>query len=131
MSNPTSSYTLIYDGDCAFCSRCVDWGERNLKQWPNCKASQVVDPEQYGLTRKQFSESIWLVSDSIPNFKPLPANRAAAKILQDQSNPFWKAAGIVADIIWLRPIARLIYDLVASNRDKMPGATDECKLPPK
>ena len=125
------NYMLIFDGDCAFCTRCAEWGAANLKPWVATKPSQQVKPEDFGLTAEDFKKSIWLVNTKDPKIAPLAANRAVAKILQNQQNVFWRSFGIILDIWWVRPIASSVYFLVAANREKMPGATDECKIPTK
>lgn len=124
-----ADYLLIFDGDCAFCTRCVEWGAKNLKPWVDTKASSQLNPADFGLTQDDFHKSIWLVQTNNPKSTPLGANRAAAKILQQQKNPFWRALGIVLDIWWIRPIARAGYYLVARNRAKMPGGTAACEVP--
>lgn len=122
---------LIFDGDCAFCTKCVLWGGKRLNPWLETKASQTLNPADFGLTPEDFKKSIWLVNPQNTGQKPLGANRAVAKILQEQHNVLWRALGIVLDIWWIRPIARGTYFLVAKNRGRLPGATAECQLPPK
>jgi len=122
-------FLLIYDGDCAFCTKCVNWGKTNLDPWVNAQPSQALDPKDFGLTAEDFKKSIWLVDTKHPKTTPLAANRAVAKILQNQKNFLWRAVGIILDIWWVRPLASLVYASVAANREKMPGATAECKVP--
>ena len=38
-----SDAVLVYDGDCAFCTRCVDWAERHLPLRPRVVAWQHAD----------------------------------------------------------------------------------------
>jgi predicted DCC family thiol-disulfide oxidoreductase YuxK len=107
----------------------VDWGKAHLNPWVATKASQQLSPADYGLTPEDFKKSIWLINTKEGAAQPLAANRAVAKILQNQKNILWRSLGIILDIWWIRPIASLVYYAVAANREKMPGATDECKIP--
>ena len=123
---------LIYDGDCAFCTRCVLWGQKHLTYFPPCIAYQGIEPARYGLSPQQVSASIWLVSaddQSKSNVPAMPANQAVAAILLGQSNLAWRFLGWAMNLPIARNAARALYYLVARNRHKMPGATDACQLP--
>lgn len=117
---------LIYDGDCAFCTKCVVWGKKHLKNFPAHVAYQLINPNDYALTQSQVAASIWLV---VSNSPALPANLAVAAILKDQPNPLWRALGWAMNLIGARQIARWLYFLVAKNRHRMPGSSQACELP--
>ena len=121
----SNSPTLVFDGDCAFCTACVRWGQRNLKQWPTTVAYQFIDISEHGLTQEQVRTSIWLLPAK------LPANRASAAILKQQRNLFWKLLGVLIDLPILRLLSAAAYRLVARNRHRLPGATEACELPPR
>lgn len=121
----SNSPTLVFDGDCAFCTACVRWGQRNLKQWPTTVAYQFIDVSEHGLTQEQVRTSIWLLPAK------LPANRAVAAILKQQRNLFWKLLGVLIDLPILRLLSAAAYRLVARNRHRLPGATEACELPPR
>jgi predicted DCC family thiol-disulfide oxidoreductase YuxK len=115
--------TLIYDGDCAFCYRCVQWGARNLKVWPTAVAYQSIDANVYGLNQQQVQRSIWLLPQK------LPANRAVADILKQQPDVAWRIIGALMDLPLLRVASKAGYYFVARNRHRLPGATEACELP--
>ena len=117
---------LIFDRDCAFCTKSAAWGKAKLKYFPALKGFQELNPADYGLTKKDVESSIWLIR---PGKKPLSANEAAAAILRSQPNYFWRLLGHLADSYWIKPFAKQLYYIVARNRHKLPGATESCELP--
>ena len=130
-SGKVSNLLLIFDADCAFCQTCVRWGNRHLSGFPKTQGFQHLDLSLGPVTSEQAQQSIWLVSTVDSNFVPLPANRAAAFILKQDTNPLWKALGLVMDLPGFRILARKAYFVVARNRAKLPGATEACELPQK
>ncbi|MFM6980572.1 MAG: thiol-disulfide oxidoreductase DCC family protein [Micrococcales bacterium] len=117
---------LIYDSDCAFCQKCVDWGVKKLAYFPKAIGFQAIQPRDYALTEQDVQSSIWLIQESGAK---LSANRAATAILKSQPKYRWRLLGSIADAYWVAPVARRIYFLLAKNRHKMPGATQACELP--
>jgi predicted DCC family thiol-disulfide oxidoreductase YuxK len=122
MTHPAT--TLIFDGDCAFCTKSVTWGLKNLSAFPNPLPFQDLDPKTYGLTDNDVRKAVWLISGSTV----LSGARAVAWILKGQKNTFWRWLGKLIDLRPVRPIAALGYRLVANNRHRLPGATAECKV---
>lgn len=129
---------LIYDGDCAFCQRCVDWGTRNLAIFPQALSYASIQPERYGLGLADVEQSIWLVDVDAPlerrqrGLAQWSGHVAAARILLGQplKSRFgfvWRALGVA--IILGGPISAAAYRAVARNRHRMPGATAACELP--
>ena len=120
----TTAATLIFDGDCGFCTRCVVWGTSKLSAFPNPKAFQNIDPASYGLTDKDVREAVWLISGSTI----LSGARAVAWIIKQQSGIGWRVLGQFIDWCPIRPFAKVGYRLVAKNRHRLPGASTSCKL---
>ena len=132
------SQILIYDGDCAFCQRCVDWGVRVLPDFPQALAYASILPEQFGLSLEDVQQSIWLI-DVAASLEIRQAgkshwsgHRAAAQILlrqptKSQFGFFWRLLGFL--IILGGPVSAHAYRLVAKNRHRLPGATAACELP--
>lgn len=129
---------LIYDGDCAFCQRCLDWGQRVLPDFPQALSYASIQPEQFGLALEDVQQSIWLVDLGAPLNRrqagkaQLSGHRAAAEILllQPTKSRFgfgWRMFGYL--IILGGPLSALAYRLVAKNRHRLPGATEACELP--
>ncbi len=122
MNGPAT--TLIYDGDCAFCTRCVVWGAANLSAFPNPVAFQSLQPENYGLTDADVRKAVWVISGATV----LSGARAVAWILKGQKSVGWRWFGNFIDWCPIRPISSLVYRIVARNRHRMPGASTECKM---
>lgn len=122
MNGPAT--TLIFDGDCGFCTLCVTWGLKNLSAFPNPLAFQKLDPADYGLSQADVRKAVWLISGSTV----LSGARAVAWILKGQKNYSWRLVGRFIDWCPIRPFAALGYRLVALNRHRLPGASTECKM---
>lgn len=122
MNGPAT--TLIFDGDCGFCTRCVTWGMKNMSAFPNPVAFQIIDPTSYGLTEADVRKAVWLISGNTVR----SGARAVAWILQGQKHSGWRLLGRFIDWCPVRPLAALGYRLVAINRHRLPGASSECKM---
>ena len=118
--------TLVFDGDCAFCTASVEW----LKRW--CRPAVRTVPWQqlnlaaHGLTEAQVTRAVqWLpVSDA-----PVRSGaRAVAYVLLRSRWP-WRPLGalmLLPPISWL---AALGYRIIAANRHRLPGSTPACAIP--
>lgn len=113
---------LIYDGDCAFCNRSLEFGLRHLRWFPNSVAFQEIQTDAFGLTLAQVEESIWLISGD----QKLAGHRAAAWILLAQKNPLHRALGLAIKVGG--PISASAYRWVAKNRHRLPGGTAACEV---
>jgi predicted DCC family thiol-disulfide oxidoreductase YuxK len=116
--------TLIFDGDCGFCTRCVLWGTANLSAFPNPVAFQALNPGDFGLSQAEVRKAVWLISGSTV----LSGARAVAWILKGQKAIGWRLLGGFIDWRPIRPFSQLGYRLVAINRHRLPGASTECKM---
>ena len=132
------SQILIYDGDCTFCQRCVDWGVRVLPAFPQALAYASIQPEAFGLTIQDVQTSVWLVDNGAPlnqrqaGKAQWSGHHAVAQILLQQPTKsqfglFWRAFGYL--LILGGPVSAFGYRLVAKNRHRLPGATPACELP--
>ena len=130
---------LIYDGDCAFCQRCLEWGQRHLPSFPQALSYASIQPADFGLELQDVQESIWLVAPEASiqmrqqGRAQWSGHLAAARILTQQPLKLrfgfgWRMFGYL--IIVGGPISALAYRLVAKNRHRLPGATEACELPP-
>ena len=89
--------TLIYDGDCAFCLRCVQWIQKHFKRVPHIVAWQKADLGTLGLTAEQCQTALqWVSADSS---RILSAHKARL-VTKSQSSGATKGAvtGIGADM---------------------------------
>ena len=133
-----TNQVLIYDGDCAFCQRCLDWGLRTLPEFPQTFSYASIQPERFGLALDDVKQSIWLIDPEADlatrqsGKAQLGGHRAAAGILVQQplKSRFgfgWRMFGYL--LILGGPVSAFAYRLVARNRHRLPGATEACELP--
>jgi predicted DCC family thiol-disulfide oxidoreductase YuxK len=116
--------TLVYDGDCAFCTSSVRWVTRLHLGADVVIAWQHADLAALGLTETQCEDAVQLVADG----RTSSGHAAVARLLL-RSQWWWKPVGLVLltpPVSWL---ARGVYRWIANNRDRMPGGTPACALP--
>lgn len=117
--------TLVYDGDCAFCTRSV-----RLVGWLRADADvlawQFADLEAFGLTPAEAGAAVqWVGADG----RHASGHRAAAAVLGVSRAP-WPLLGralLLPGFSWL---AAHGYAWVATNRYRLPGGTPACALAP-
>jgi predicted DCC family thiol-disulfide oxidoreductase YuxK len=112
---------LLYDGDCAFCTRCAQALERT---GPNAEtvAWQLTDLDELGITEEQAAAAVqWVSIDG----EVRSGHEAIAATLKSAGG-IWKIAGrtiLLPGVSWL---AAKCYRLVATNRHRLPGSTPAC-----
>ena len=122
--NTLTSDFLIWDGDCAFCARCVGFIERRVKTEAKIVAHQKADLLQLGLTTEQCNAALqWVFRDSTTR----SGSRAVAALLRS-SNFGWAILGVTIDLPVVRLISSAIYKVIAKNRQHLPGGTAACAL---
>lgn len=122
--NTLTSDFLIWDGDCAFCARCVGFIERRVKTEAKIIAHQKADLLKLGLTTEQCNAALqWVFRDSTTR----SGSRAVAALLRS-SNFGWAILGVAIDLPVVRLISSAIYKLIAKNRQHLPGGTAACAL---
>jgi len=117
--------TLVYDGDCAFCTRCVRWMERRLPRQPRVIAWQVADLPALGVTEQDCTHAVQWVEGGTH----VGGADGIARLLVWTGGP-WRLLGRLTLLPGVIHIARLAYRWVARNRDRMPGGTAACAVPP-
>jgi predicted DCC family thiol-disulfide oxidoreductase YuxK len=118
--------TLIYDGDCGFCTSSANWVSR---RWTGKSAPAAV-PWQHlpdgraaelHLTVDDFARSAWWIDgDRVEG-----GSRAVAYALRATDGP-WTVAGrllLVPPVSWVAPS---VYRLVARYRHRLPGGSPAC-----
>jgi predicted DCC family thiol-disulfide oxidoreductase YuxK len=123
--------TLIYDGDCGFCSTTVRWLTPRINPTTPIDALpyQWTDLTPYGLTLEAVSAQVHFVTNTLSGTETLTGAYAIAGCLTRCSNPIYRALGTIITIPWLRPIADTGYRLLAKYRHHLPGGTPTCRLP--
>jgi predicted DCC family thiol-disulfide oxidoreductase YuxK len=117
--------TLVYDGDCAFCTSSVQWVPRLRLRVDTVIPWQQADLGALGLTRQQCQDALQWVGD---DGRVGSGHEAVARLLLAGALP-WRPVGavlLVPPVSWL---AARLYDWVAAHRGRLPGGTPACALP--
>ena len=113
--------TLIFDGDCGFCTTSANWVERrttaDVVPW------QRFDLDAAGLTEAEASAAVQWVDGE----QRLSGARAIAAVLR-RCGGAWPLVGRLIDLPPMRPLAALGYRLVARYRYRLPGGTPACRI---
>lgn len=116
---------LVFDGDCAFCTKCANFVERRMKRHPDVVAWQKSDLVALGLSQAQCEEAVqWIGADG----KRASAQHAVARTLVFGGKG-WALLGWLLLVPGISHLAGFVYRLIARNRHRMPGGTAECVLP--
>lgn len=116
--------TLVYDGDCAFCTSSVRALGRLKLRVDDVTPWQFADLAALGLTVQDCDEAAWLVDGD----RRWSGATALGHLLL-RSSWYWKPLGallLTPPVSW---VAKAVYRWVANNRDRMPGGTAACALP--
>jgi predicted DCC family thiol-disulfide oxidoreductase YuxK len=116
--------TLIFDGDCGFCTTSANFIVKESKPTVTAIPYQWADLEEFGLTETQTEKKVYLNIEG----NNYAGHKAVAKLLRLQSNWALKALGVIALIPPFSWSAAVLYWLTAKYRHKLPGGTPACKL---
>ena len=116
--------TLVYDGDCGFCTRSVRVVERlpvrvRVVPWQEADLAALRTTEQ-----RARHEVLW-----VPLRGRVRGGAAAVAELLKHSRFPWPLAGWLMSAPVLRGVAEFAYRRIAENRYRLPGATPACQLP--
>lgn len=118
-------HTLVFDGDCGFCSQCARFAARRLPTGVDVIAWQEVPRlADYGLTMDQVERGVCWVDRSGVVWD---RHRGVARILVAMGRG-WAVLGMVMDLPGLRIAAAVGYRLVARYRHLLPGGTPACRV---
>lgn len=119
-----STATLVYDGDCGFCSTAVRWLEHHLPAMPATEPSQWADLHALGLSAQEAQERVWLVV----NGRRHGGHHAVSVLLRRQPHAGWRLLGWLLAFPPFSPFAAAGYALVARYRHRLPGGTPTCRM---
>ncbi|MEI8024377.1 MAG: DUF393 domain-containing protein [Actinomycetota bacterium] len=115
---------LIWDGDCAFCARCVQFIQKRIRTSAKIVAHQKTDLKVLGLTTEQCNQALqWVNGEG----RIRSGSRAVAELLKT-ANSVWPVLGVLIDLPIIRLFSSAIYKLIAKNRQHLPGGTAACAL---
>ena len=123
-SPPITAGTLVYDGDCGFCTTTARWVERRLSDDCQVVPSQQADLAALGLNADDVARSAWWIG---PDGTRWDEHRSIAGALGAMSGP-WPTVGRLLTLGPVNPLARWVYRLVADNRYRIrrPGTRPIC-----
>jgi predicted DCC family thiol-disulfide oxidoreductase YuxK len=114
---------LVFDGDCAFCTRCAHVLER-IGPDAEVVAWQLTDLAELGITEAQAADVVqWVQTDGAVR----SGHEAIAGIL-GSAGPVWRGSGRVMLLPGISWLAAKGYRLVADNRYRLPGGTPACAV---
>ena len=114
---------LVFDGDCAFCTKCAQALER-IRPDAEIVAWQLTDLAALGITEEQASEAVqWVETDGTVR----SGHEAIAGILST-AGPVGKVGGRAMLLPGVSRLAAKGYQLVADNRYRLPGGTPACAV---
>jgi len=113
---PAPSGTLIYDGDCGFCTSTAMWAKNRLSDDYRVVAWQALNIELFGLTEADVTRSAWWVE---PDGCLHQEHHCIAKALRAMHGP-WPLLASMLTLAPISPLARYTYRLIARNRHRMP-----------
>jgi predicted DCC family thiol-disulfide oxidoreductase YuxK len=121
--SPRERPVLLYDGDCAFCTRCAGVLERigpaaEIVPW------QLADLPALGVSEEQAIDAVqWVEIDGT-----VRSGHEAIAAALNRAGRIWRIVGrtiVSPGISW---IAAKVYRLVANNRYRLPGGTPACAV---
>ena len=122
---PKRPATLIFDGDCGFCTTAVLWLQRTLPRVPAVAPFQWTDLAAFGLTEQQARSRVWFITGS----RRYGGAAAVAAVLRGQPVPALRALGWLGTVPPWSWAAAAGYSLVARFRYRLPGGTPACRMP--
>ena len=121
-----SPVLVLWDHDCAFCSRAAAYASERFAV--EATPYQWVDVTEFGLTPEECGLALQVVDRATGEV--FAGSDAVARVMRTKSG-LWRAAGRVGAARVVRPMAQVVYRLVAKNRHRLPGGTAACALPPR
>jgi len=116
--------TLVYDGDCAFCTSCARFLER-IGAEAEIVAWQLTDLSELGITEEQAAEAVqWVGVDGT-----VRCGHEAIAATLITAGAAWRIAGRAIMLPGISSLAAKAYRLVADNRQRLPGGTPACRRP--
>jgi predicted DCC family thiol-disulfide oxidoreductase YuxK len=116
--------TLIFDGDCGFCTTSVNWLTAHLPAMPAATPWQWAELDSLGVTQEQAQQRVWLVDET----GTYGGHLAVSQLLRRQPSAGWRFLGWILRTPPFSPFARLGYFLTARYRYRLPGGTPACKV---
>ncbi len=127
MAAPASRPTLVFDGDCAFCTSSARLLRRIAGPAAAIVPWQRTDLAALGIDAEQAAAAVQWVGRG---GEVRSGHEAIAAALIASGRP-WSPAGRLLLLPGVSPLAARAYRLVADNRQRLPGGTPACALTPR
>lgn len=115
---------VVFDGDCAFCTSAVQFGERWLRPRCDFMPWQRADLRALGIEQQRAEyELVWIT----PAGAAYGGAQAVAQLLLG-SGKGWRVLGALLRLPPFRWVGHGLYRLVANNRARMPGGAPACAV---
>lgn len=116
---------LLFDDDCGFCRRTVDWLRRHgALRGTGAAAWQTLDRATLPVPPERLDREVILVDGAA-----VRGGAAALAGAMGGGRLPWRLVGGVLRAPGVRVLAGYVYRRVAANRYRMPGGTAACQLP--
>ena len=115
--------TLIFDGDCGFCTTSAGWARR-IAPGVATVAWQLTDLDALGVSEQQAAAQVQYVDDD----GCVSGGAAAIAQLLIASGGLLGLLGRLMRLPVVRVVAAWVYKLVAANRYRLPGGTPACRV---
>jgi predicted DCC family thiol-disulfide oxidoreductase YuxK len=126
VSTPDSRPILVFDGDCAFCTRSARFLERwVVRGGSTCVAPwQRLDLDRLGLTADQCMAAVqWVGEDG-----QVAQGHAAIAATLRAGHRVWRPVGALLVAPGCSWLASRLYAWVAAHRYALPGGTPACRV---
>jgi predicted DCC family thiol-disulfide oxidoreductase YuxK len=117
--------TLIFDGDCGFCTTVAKHFHKrslvpiDIVPWQRAKLAD------FGLTSQMARDQVYLERDG----ELFGGHECFAELMRIQGDPFHRLVARVLRAPGIRRLSAWGYRLVAKNRHRLPGGTPACEMP--
>lgn len=123
MSTTPTPPVLLYDGDCAFCTRVITSVRRRVRPPVRFLPWQQVNLDDHGATEADVLAAVlWVGPDGHRR-----GAQAFGAVLR-AAGGWWWPVGAVVLLPGVRQLAALAYRLIAVNRHRLPGGSAACEL---
>src|SRR3954447_2640199 len=131
MNSPVASRpTLVFDGDCAFCTSSANWCAKRLRRRDRPDARlvpwQFTDLAAIATSPERAPrEVLWLRTDG-----SLYGGAPAFSRWLRYAGGAWGLLGTLMTLPLIRRLAAAGYRLIAGNRHRLRGGSPACAVPP-
>jgi predicted DCC family thiol-disulfide oxidoreductase YuxK len=115
--------TLVFDGDCGFCTAAVRFLERAVPGEYDVVPWQEADLSQLGLSQESCQRAVQWVGAAGAQRE---GAAAIAAVLGSSHRPAARASGRLLEARAVSCLAGLVYSAVAANRHRLPGGAPAC-----